>query len=83
MTNPESTSSSQLPLNAEPITIDGVEGSLSTDCIGGQVALVAAGGRGYVIWLYEADIGWWFKDILATVKLNPSDAIDAAPSASP
>jgi hypothetical protein len=71
-------------------TIDGVPGVIGVgDC---NVALVSTDGRGYKVALYTSDDeGWlgsvydrdWFEKILATVKLDPGSAVDAAPSASP
>jgi hypothetical protein len=66
-----------------PVTVDGTAGVLSLDCELGPTALVSAGGRGYLIWLYRVDDLDWFKEILATVQLHPEDALDAAPSTSP
>ena len=75
--------------STEPITIDGVEWAI---CVGGNLALVVSGGRGYQILLYTSgdDAGLesvydrtWFEAVLATVQLLPEDAIDGAPSASP
>jgi hypothetical protein len=72
-----------------PVTVDGAAGA---GCRDGNVAFVTTGGRGYQILLYTSgDEGWldsvydraWFEKILATVKLNPEAAVDAAPSASP
>jgi hypothetical protein len=65
---------------AEPITVDGARGITGTSC---PLALVEAGGRGYLIWLYGIDDLEWFRQILATVRLHPADAIDAAPDAAP
>jgi hypothetical protein len=65
---------------AEPITVDGAPGITGTAC---PLALIEAGGRGYLIWLYGIDDLEWFNEILATVKLDPSTAIDATPSAAP
>jgi hypothetical protein len=66
-----------------PVTIGGVPGVMTLpDC---NVALTSAGDRGYLTWLYmSGDEGWldqvydvaWFKDILATVKLDPEAAVD-------
>jgi hypothetical protein len=67
---------------AEPITIDGVQGMVSVDCYDGQAAFVATGGRGYMVWAYGVDDVGWLRDVLASVRLHPNDAIDAAPSAS-
>ena len=71
------------------VTIDGIVGVLGEAC--GQ-ALVAAGGRGYVFWIYRSGddvelegVDWtaWLEDILATVQLSPADAVDASPTSSP
>ena len=61
---------------AEPVVVDGAPGVVGTNC---PMALVAAGDRGYLIWLYRIDDPDWFQEILATVKLNPGAALDAAP----
>lgn len=70
-----------------PATIDGIAGTIGTDC---EVALVVKGDRGYVIRLYTGDDSLvapydraWFLDLLATVKLDPASAGGASPSASP
>ncbi len=71
----------------EPVTIDGNQGRRC-----GSTAAVAAGGRGYVILLYTsgdnpaAVAGYdeaYFDEILATLRLEPEDAVDPGPSASP
>ena len=72
----------------QPVTIDGVAGTIGlTGC---DVAFVVDQGRGYVIRLYTGgDDPWvssaydraWFEDFLATVSLQPEDAV--SPSASP
>lgn len=64
---------------AEPVNVDGAPGITGTSC---PLALVEAGGRGYLMWLYGIDDPDWFRQILATVQLNPDGAIDATPSAS-
>ena len=65
---------------AKPITIDGAVGSSSCD-----IALVTDGGRGYLVQLWiasetppdEAASGRaLFKDVLATMKLQPENAVD-------
>ena len=43
------------------------------------MALVSAGDRVFLIWLYRIDDPDWFQEILATVQLNPETALDAAP----
>lgn len=65
---------------AEPITVDGAPGITGTSC---PLALAEAGGRGYLIWLYGIDDMEWFRQILATVQLDPDAAIDATPSDAP
>jgi hypothetical protein len=61
-----------------PVTIDGIAGTIGTDC---DVALVVKGDRGYAIHLYTSgDEPWvgqvynraWFLQVLATVKLDPA-----------
>lgn len=70
----------------EPVTIDGTQGRLC-----GATAATSAGDRGYVITLYTsgddpaAVAGYdqaYFNDILATLQLQPEDAVDTAPSPS-
>ena len=72
----------------EPVTIDGNQGRL----VCGAMAATSAGDRGYLIWLYTggddpaAVAGYdqaYFNDILATLQLQPEDAVDTAPSPSP
>ena len=67
--------------DTEPIVVDGAEGVLSV-C---NWALVARGGRGYLIALYTSgdeaelrvfDAKTWFKEVLTTVQLQPRDAVD-------
>jgi hypothetical protein len=65
---------------AEPVTVGGARGISGISC---PLALVEAGGRGYLIWLYGLDDLEWFKKILATVRLQPDAAIDTAPSRAP
>ena len=60
----------------EPIVVDGAPGIVGTEC---PMALVSAGDRVFLIWLYRIDDRDWFQEILATVKLNPAAALDAAP----
>ena len=68
----------------EPITVDGASGDLVAFCPGGLLyALVTTEDRGYIVVLYGVGDRPWFDEILATVKLSPTDAIDIAPSASP
>jgi hypothetical protein len=72
----------------EPVTIDGNQGRRC----GSPSAAVVAGGRGYAVVLYRsaddpalaATYGRaYFDDILATLRLQPQDAVDSVPSASP
>jgi hypothetical protein len=43
------------------------------------VALVPAGVRVYLIWLYRIEDRSQFQAVLDTVDLRPEDAIDTAP----
>jgi len=74
---------------SESITVNGAKGSLC-----GTVAAISVADRGYFIRLYTSnDQSWlgdhydqaWFKGLLETVHLRPSDAVDGpgSPSASP
>jgi hypothetical protein len=72
----------------EPVTIDGNQGHA---CDPGPAA-VAAGGRGYVTMMYvsgddpalpAAYDQAYFDEILATLRLQPEDAVDSVTSASP
>jgi hypothetical protein len=67
----------------EPITVDGAAGLIGTD--GCNVAVVTTDGRGYWIQLYTSGDDpevvapydrAWFEEVLASVQLNPEDAID-------
>jgi hypothetical protein len=60
----------------EPIVVDGAPGIVGTEC---PMALVTAGDRVFLIWLYRIDDPEWFQEILATVQLNPETALDTAP----
>ena len=74
----------------EPIAVDGATGLIGAEeC---NIAAVTIDGRGYHIQLYTSgDDAWlastydraWFDEVLATVQLQPQDAVDVAPSASP
>jgi len=75
---------------SEPIAVDGATGLIGADDC--NVAAVTTDGRGYLIWLYTSgDEAWlsatydraWFEEVLATVQLQPEDAVGVAPSASP
>ena len=61
---------------AEPVVVDGAHGVVGHNC---QMALVSEGDRVFLIWLYRIDDPNWFQEILATVKLDPKAAVDAAP----
>jgi hypothetical protein len=75
----------------EPIAVDGATGLIgANDC---DFVYVATAGRGYRIRLYispdetssavaQYDRAW-FEAVLATVQLQPEDAVDVAPSATP
>ena len=73
----------------EPIAVDGATGLIGADDC--DVVAVTTAGRGYWIQLYtsgdEPSAGAydraWFMEVLATVQLQPEDAVDVAPSASP
>jgi hypothetical protein len=61
--------------SSEPTTIDDRPGLIfGIDC-GVLRAATTAGDRGYMIWLYRIDDLAVFKDILATVVLQPDDAL--------
>jgi hypothetical protein len=71
---------------SEPITIDGSQGQLCD-----SAAAVVSGDRGYVIKLYTSDddpaavAGFdqdYFNEVLSTLRLQPEDAVDTAPSPS-
>lgn len=75
--------------SSEPIVVDGAEGVLATGC---SLAYVPGGGRVYLVRLYTSnddadlrafDTDAWLRDILATVQLQPADAIDTGPTPSP
>jgi hypothetical protein len=75
---------------AEPITVDGAPGVIgANDC---NVVWVTTAGRGYTIELFRSNDDpaavapydrAWFEEVLATIQLQPGDAVDAAPSATP
>jgi len=88
---PEEWVATQLECGAtQPITVDGATGRIGADeC---NLAAVTIDGRGYVFQLYTSgDEAWlastydraWFDEVLGTVQLQPQDAVDVAPSASP
>ena len=74
----------------EPITVDGATGLIgANDC---DTVAVTSAGRGYWIRLHTSDDDpfavasydrAWFEEVLATVQLQPEDAVDVAPSATP
>jgi len=64
-----------------PVVVDGAEGVIATDC---GMALISIDDRGYMIRLYvsgdDPEVGEvydraWFDQVLATVQLNPQDAL--------
>ena len=74
----------------EPIAVDGATGLIGADTC--HIVAVTTAGRGYWIGLYTpysgvgevtpADFSYdraWFEDVLATVHLQPEDAVDVAP----
>lgn len=72
---------------AVPITIDGAPGTIACN-----LALVTAGGRGYYVLLYvsgddpgDAQVydAAWFASVLASMELNPEDAVDGAATPTP
>jgi len=74
----------------EPFAMDGATGLIGADAC--NVVAATTDGRGYLIWLYTSDDqAWlsaiydraWFEEVLATVQLQPEDAADVAPAASP
>ena len=73
----------------EPIAVDGATGLISPDC---NIVWVTTAGRGYRIRLFTSNDDplavapydrAWFEEVLATVQLQPEDAVDAPPSATP
>ena len=75
--------------SSEPIVVDGAEGVLAIGC---SLAYVPRGGRVYLVRLYTSndDVEFrafhadaWLRDILATVRLRPAEAIDTQPIPSP
>ena len=77
----------------EPITVGGATGLIGPESEGcNAMAAVTSGGRGYWISLYTSpddpsavapyDMAW-FEEVLATVRLQPEDAVDAKSSPSP
>ena len=68
----------------EPVTIDGASGRIVIHCDGTPTALVAVADRGYLVVLFGFDESEaWFREILASMRLDPESAIDAPPSPSP
>jgi hypothetical protein len=71
------------PPTTEPVSIDGAPGRIAILCPDGLLTAFAwTPDRGYFIVLYGVDDVDWFKEILATVRLHPEDAL-VAPSADP
>jgi hypothetical protein len=71
------------PPAKEPVSIDGAAGKIAVICPDGILtALTWVDDRGYLIVLYGDDDKEWFKEILATVRLHPEDAL-VAPGSSP
>ena len=73
--------------SAEPITIDGAPGVM-----GCSAAIVTDGGRGYVVmrwttgdapWIEDVYDDAWLASVLATMELQPEDAVDDVESPSP
>jgi hypothetical protein len=72
--------------SSEPIVVDGADGVISGEC---SVAVVSNEGRAWVFVLNAStdfrdlrafDARAWLEEILATVQLQPEDAVAAAPS---
>ena len=74
----------------EPIAVDGATGLIGADDC--HIVAVTTAGRGYWIGLYTPYSGpgeappaafpydrAWFEEVLATVQLQPEDAVDGAP----
>jgi hypothetical protein len=52
-----------------------------THCDGTLTAFVAVAERGYLVVLFGFDESQaWFREILASMRLDPESAIDASPS---
>ena len=68
----------------EQASIDGAPGMIAVHCPDPLLTASAwTADRGYLIVLYRIDDRAFFEELLATVRLHPEDALDAAPSASP
>ncbi len=88
----ETMAASDCPAATEPIAVDGATGLIGVNACATIVAVTTAG-RGYWIRLYTptSNEGFafapydraWFEEVLATVQLQPEDAVDAVPSATP
>ena len=70
------------PGTAEPLTVDGANGLLC-----GQEVAVWSGDRGYFIRLFTSDAvknpsydDAWFRSVIATVQLQPENAVDTPAS---
>jgi hypothetical protein len=66
----------------ELVVVDGAVGVIALEC---DIALISSGGRGYAILLNKSDdeaelrafdARPWLHDVLATVELQPGDAVD-------
>lgn len=74
----------QILRTTETVTIDGAPGRIVVHCPGGSPFAVAwVGDRGYLVVLYPIEDRTWFKEILATVQLQPEASVDAVASPSP
>jgi hypothetical protein len=70
------------PPTTEPVTIDGTAGLIAVHCPDAMLnGLVTAGGRGYLIVHYGTPDVAWFKQLLATVQLDPEGVVDASATA--
>ena len=67
----------------EPVVVDGSDGMIGTECV---YAIVAKGDRGYFFMFYLSDdefdlrgldLKAWAVEVLATVQLQPAQAVDA------
>jgi hypothetical protein len=76
----------------QPIAVDGAAGLIAANECDSMAAAVTTAGRGYWIILRASQDDpdavapydrAWFQEVLATVRLQPEDAVDVAPSATP
>ncbi len=89
------TMGTELCSTTEPIAVDSATGRIGTGAANACAAAVAVtiAGRGYWIRLFTPNTlegvpyppfdRAWFEEVLATVQLQPKDAVDAAPSPAP